>query len=157
MPEVDKSEPIKPTPAPPKSGIISSGNVLGIIATVGGALFICNLCLLYCYVKRRAGKHIFGEFLHSIKSFLFSGDPPPDARRSMVNSLLEEKSEIPFIIIASVSVGGVFLLIINIVLLHCFIQKRKADNSKDNISIGMFESVFLFYGNVIGFECVSLD
>ena len=60
----------------------------------------------------------------------------------MVNSLLEEKSEIPFIIIASVSVGGVFLLIINIVLLHCFIQKRKAENAKDNISVGM-SKVFL--------------
>ena len=57
----------------------------------------------------------------------------------MVNSLLEEKSEIPFIIIASVSIGGVFLLIVNIVLLHCFIQKRKNDNDKDSISIGMFK------------------
>ena len=57
----------------------------------------------------------------------------------MANSLLEEKSEIPFIIIASVSIGGVFLLIVNIVLLHCFIQKRKNDNDKDSISIGMFK------------------
>ena len=59
--ELDKSQPIKPTPPPPQSGFASSGNLLGMIATIGGALFICNLCLLYCYVKRRAGKHIFGK------------------------------------------------------------------------------------------------
>ena len=75
--EVDKSEPIKPTPAPPQSGIISSGNILGIIATVGGALFICNLCLLYCYVKRRAGKHIFGESFNHIKISCFQARPLP--------------------------------------------------------------------------------
>ena len=76
--EVDKSEPIKPTPPPPQSGFISGGNVLGIIATVGGALFICNLCLLYCYVKRRAGKHIFGEFLvRGLNVSLFQMPHPP--------------------------------------------------------------------------------
>ena len=62
--ELDKSRPIKPTPPPPKSGFASSGNVLGMIATIGGALFVCNLCLLYCYVKRRAGKHICGKSHH---------------------------------------------------------------------------------------------
>ena len=66
----------------------------------------------------------------------------------MVNSLLEEKSEIPFIIIASVSIGGVFLLIVNIVLLHCFIQKRKNDNDKDSISIGMFKIEVMGFGTV---------
>ena len=67
----------------------------------------------------------------------------------MVNSLLEEKSEIPFIIIASVSIGGVFLLIVNIVLLHCFIQKRKNDNDKDSISIGMFKIEVMGFGTVL--------
>ena len=66
----------------------------------------------------------------------------------MVNSLLEEKSEIPFIIIASVSIGGVFLLIVNIVLLHCFIQKRKNDNDKDSISIGMLKIEVMGFGTV---------
>ena len=56
----------------------------------------------------------------------------------MINRYLEEKSEIPFLIIASVSVGGVILLIINIILLHCFIQRRKAENAKDDDSLGMF-------------------
>ena len=135
--EVDKSEPIKPTPAPPSSGLLSSGNVLGIIATIGGALFICNLCLLYCYVKRRAGKHFFGEFRNT-KYLLISGSPPPDARLTLANSLLEEKSEIPLIIISGVSVGGVFLLIVNIILLNFFIQKHKNENAKDNVSLGMF-------------------
>ena len=136
--EVDKSEPIKPTPAPPSSGFLSSGSVLGIIATIGGALFICNLCLLYCYVKRRAGKNIFGEFFCVTKSLPISGAPPPDARLTLANSLLEEKSEIPFIIISGVSVGGVFLLIVNIILLNFFIQRRKDENAKDNVSLGMF-------------------
>ena len=66
----------------------------------------------------------------------------------MVNSLLEEKSEIPFIIIASVSIGGVFLLIVNIILLHCFIQKRKNDNDKDSISIGMLKIEVMGFGTV---------
>ena len=37
--------------------------MLAIVAIVGGVLFICNLCLLYCYVKRRAGKQLLGEIL----------------------------------------------------------------------------------------------
>ena len=68
----------------------------------------------------------------------FAGSPPPGARHTMINRYLEEKSEIPFLIIASVSVGGVILLIINIILLHCFIQRRKAENTKDDVSLGMF-------------------
>jgi len=56
----------------------------------------------------------------------------------MINSVLEERAEIPFIIIASVSVAGIFLLILNVVLLYCFIQNRKSENLKDNLSVGMF-------------------
>merc|ERR1719221_114762 len=65
-----------------------------------------------------------------------TSSPPPGARHTMINRYLEEKSEIPFLIIASVSVGGVILLIINIILLHCFIQRRKAENTKDDVSMG---------------------
>ena len=57
----------------------------------------------------------------------------------MINSVLEERAEIPFIIIASVSVAGIFLLILNVVLLYCFIQNRKSENRKDNLSVGMFQ------------------
>ena len=39
----------------------AAGGLLAIVATVGGILFVCNLCLLYCYVKRRAGKQLLGE------------------------------------------------------------------------------------------------
>ena len=105
-----------------------------MIATIGGALFVCNLCLLYCYVKRRAGKHICGKSHHHDWRVDISGSP----QATSLNRILEEKSEIPFLIIASVSVGGVVLLIINIILLHCFIQRRKADNNaKDDVSLGM--------------------
>lgn len=62
--------------------------------------------------------------------------PPPGARQQMINSVLEERAEIPFIIIASVSVAGIFLLILNVVLLYCFIQNRKTENIKDNLSLG---------------------
>lgn len=55
---------------------------------------------------------------------------------AVINNLLAEKSEIPLIIIASVSLGGLALLIINIALLHCYIQKRKG--VKDSYSVGMF-------------------
>ena len=39
----------------------AAGGLLAIVATVGGILFVCNLCLLYCYVKRRAGKQLLGK------------------------------------------------------------------------------------------------
>jgi len=53
---------------------------------------------------------------------------------AVINNLLAEKSEIPLIIIASVSLGGLALLIANIALLHCYIQKRKG--VKDSYSVG---------------------
>ena len=68
--------------------------------------------------------------------FCFTESPPPGARQQMINSVLEERAEIPFIIIASVSVAGIFLLILNVVLLYCFIQNRKTENIKDNLSLG---------------------
>ena len=61
--EGDKPEPIKPTPNPPETSSGSSVNILSIIAIMGGSLFICNICLLYCYVKRRASKHLSGELV----------------------------------------------------------------------------------------------
>jgi len=54
----------------------------------------------------------------------------------MINSVLDKRAEIPLIIIASVSLAGIFLLILNVVLLYCFIQNRKSENTKDNLSLG---------------------
>jgi len=54
----------------------------------------------------------------------------------LINSVFEERAEIPLIIIASVSVAGIFLLILNVVLLYCFIQNRKSELTKDNLSLG---------------------
>ena len=59
--EGGKSQPIKPTPGLPGAQAGAAGGLLAIVATVGGILFVCNLCLLYCYVKRRAGKQLHGE------------------------------------------------------------------------------------------------
>merc|ERR1719264_2145293 len=56
-----KSQPIKPTPGVPGAQSGAAGGLLAIVATVGGILFVCNLCLLYCYVKRRAGKQLLGS------------------------------------------------------------------------------------------------
>jgi len=56
-----KSQPIKPTPGLPGAQAGAAGGLLAIVATVGGILFVCNLCLLYCYVKRRAGKQLLGS------------------------------------------------------------------------------------------------
>ena len=61
--EGGKSEPIKPTPGSPGTQGGTGSGLLAIVATIGGVLFICNLCLLYCYVKRRAGKQLMGEKL----------------------------------------------------------------------------------------------
>ena len=59
--EGGKSQPIKPTPGLPGAQSGAAGGLLAIVATVGGILFVCNLCLLYCYVKRRAGKQLLGK------------------------------------------------------------------------------------------------
>ena len=40
----------------------SSGSAtITIISVVGSVLLVINLVLLYCYVKRRAAKHLFGK------------------------------------------------------------------------------------------------
>jgi len=43
----------------------------------------------------------------------------------MILEALEEKSEIPLIVIISVSVCGTLLLCLNIVLISCFVHKKK--------------------------------
>lgn len=64
-PEFDQSEPMRPTPvapgAPDRAGA-GPARLLSVITVTGGLLFVANLGLLYCYVKRRARKHMFGEF-----------------------------------------------------------------------------------------------
>jgi len=45
--------------------------------------------------------------------------------------VLEVKGEIPFIIIVSVSVAGVLLLLLNIVLVSCFVQRRCSVSSRE--------------------------
>jgi len=39
--------------------------------------------------------------------------------------LFEEKGDIPFIVIVCVSVAGIFLLILNVILISCFIHKKR--------------------------------
>ena len=72
-----KSAPIGPTPGAPGGQAGAGGGLLAIVATVGGVLFVCNLCLLYCYVKRRAGKQLLGEIL----TFLPQVSPRPGLAR----------------------------------------------------------------------------
>lgn len=36
-------------------------SLLTIVMVIGGILLAVNIALLYCYVKRRAAKHLFGK------------------------------------------------------------------------------------------------
>ena len=54
--EVKEEEPGGTAPAG-KPG----SSTLTVVAVVGSILLAFNLVLLYCYIKRRAAKHIFGK------------------------------------------------------------------------------------------------
>ena len=56
--------------------------------------------------------------------YCFLGDPPPGSRDSEINSVLSEKEDIPFLIIVTVSAVGVVLLLLNIVLVSCYVRRR---------------------------------
>ena len=55
--------PAAPGESPPSPGPAPKtySEILSIIASIGGALLICNLALLYCYVQRKNGRNIFGS------------------------------------------------------------------------------------------------
>jgi hypothetical protein len=59
-----------------------------------------------------------------VKSILKKGQPSLDSRESMMRSL-EDQGEIPLIVIVSVSVCGTILLLLNIVLISCFVHKKR--------------------------------
>ena len=50
--------------------------------------------------------------------------PPLGSREQMIRSL-EDQGEIPLIVIVSVSVCGTILLLLNIVLISCFVHKKR--------------------------------
>ena len=52
------------------------------------------------------------------------GQPPLGSREQMMRSL-EDQGEIPLIVIVSVSVCGTILLLLNIVLISCFVHKKR--------------------------------
>lgn len=54
-----------------------------------------------------------------------SSRPPLGSREQMIREALEDQGEIPMIVIVSVSVCGTILLLLNIVLISCFVHKRK--------------------------------
>jgi hypothetical protein len=62
--------------------------------------------------------------------------------------VLEVKGEIPFIIIVSVSVAGVLLLLLNIVLVSCFVQRRCSVSSRETTD-GRSERVLCVYCTVM--------
>ena len=74
----------------------------------------------------------FNECQNISLSFITSSLTPKGGRIS-ANSVFEERAEIPLIIIASVSVAGILLLILNVVLLYCFIQNRKSENNISHV------------------------
>ena len=51
--------------------------------------------------------------------------------------MLVVKGEIPFIVIISVSVAGLLLLVLNVVLVSCFIHKRRGKHGgRDHLRNG---------------------
>ena len=59
--EVKEGE--KGNPDPPRD---ESSSTLTIVTVVGSILLVINLALLYCYLRRRAAKHLFGKKLKLI-------------------------------------------------------------------------------------------
>ena len=60
----------------------------------------------------------------TFKTNFEKGQPSLDSRESMMRSL-EDQGEIPLIVIVSVSVCGTILLLLNIVLISCFVHKKR--------------------------------
>ena len=54
----------------------------------------------------------------------------------MIQSVLEERGELPAIIIVTVATAGVLLLCLNAVLLYCFVNNRRAGPGMDTLSEG---------------------
>lgn len=54
----------------------------------------------------------------------------------MIQSVLEERGELPAIIIVTVATAGVLLLCLNAVLLYCFVHNRRAGPGMDTLSEG---------------------
>ena len=54
----------------------------------------------------------------------------------MIQSVLEERGELPAIIIVTVATAGVLLLCLNAVLLYCFVHNRRAGAGMDTLSEG---------------------
>lgn len=60
------------------------------------------------------------------------GQPPIDSRDQMLQKPLSVSDEIPMIVIVSVSVLGTLLFLLNVVLISCFIhKKRKRDKQQE--------------------------
>merc|ERR1719153_67960 len=60
--------------------------------------------------------------------------PPPGARHRMIQSVLEERGELPAIVIVTVSAAGVVVLCVNVVMVYCFVQQRRS--GKEGITDG---------------------
>ncbi len=75
----------------------------------------------------------FGCFLQTFgKMKQKVGQPPIDSRDQMLQKPLSVSDEIPMIVIVSVSVLGTLLFLLNVVLISCFIhKKRKRDKQQE--------------------------
>ena len=71
---------------------------------------------------------LIGEFLMSFPFFVLDGP----TRNEMIREALEGKGEIPLIVIVSVAICGTILLLLNIILISCFIHKRRQNAKNQN-------------------------
>ena len=74
--------------------------------------------------------------MSSLTSLSCSGSPPPGARHTLIQSVLEERGELPAMIIVTVAIAGVLLLCLNAILLYCFVNNRRAGAGMDTLSEG---------------------
>ncbi|XP_022238998.1 nephrin-like [Limulus polyphemus] len=67
----------------------------------------------------------FSEYTTEILKARTSSEAPDTETEQVMTEVLSEKGELPRIIIISVSVVGTFLLVLNIILVICFVRRRR--------------------------------
>ncbi|XP_076321284.1 nephrin-like isoform X2 [Tachypleus tridentatus] len=67
----------------------------------------------------------FSEYTTEILKVRTSSEAPDTETEQVMTEVLSEKGELPRIIIISVSVVGTFLLVLNIILVICFVRRRR--------------------------------
>ena len=115
---------IKCPPLPPQHNMSTSQS--GPMRLVGKSHFHTSLIYFFLFYFSYFRCPVLLPFRNLQKSQKLGnkGQPPLGSREQMMRSL-EDQGEIPLIVIVSVSVCGTILLLLNIVLISCFVHKKR--------------------------------